>query len=161
MRKRLVIALLVVLICSAGIVVYFSLTAPRVRGAFTVTFLHYTNNADGTNMAVVRLSNQSDCPFRYLGQYNVFFRGVPGGFCGPTRHKPHTLGAGESETLTVSVGYPLHRGVWQAHFLCHPYGWRHRWSSLVERLKAGRLRDGWYSSDPDAPAETSISGSTS
>src|SRR5262245_15148876 len=150
MSKRFLTASVAILICIAAVVVFLGRSPPRVRGAFMVTFLHYTNDAKQTNLAVVRFSNQSDYPFRYLGQYNVFPRGAAAGFCGATRHKPHTLRPGESETLTVSVGYPTHRGAWSAHFLCIPTGLRFGWYRLAQRLRIAG------STAPNASAETSV-----
>lgn len=138
------------LVSIAGVTIFLGRSQPLVQGTFAVTFLRYTNDAKQTNLAVVRLSNQTDYPFRYLGQYNVFPRGAAGGFSGATRHKPHLLRPGESETLTVSVGYPAQRGAWSAHFLCVPASWRFTWHRIAQRLGIAG------SAEPNAPAETWI-----
>lgn len=148
MRKRTII----ISIALVGILIAIALTRPHQQAKdndVTVTFLHYTNIAAGTNWAVLVITNHGSLKMWLCDQYTVYlrkrtgsyFRGdtplaLDAAYSGDPKGRATALKAGASRIVEVSVGAPISDESWRAVFILYPSPLQRKWSGTVSRLKA-------------------------
>jgi hypothetical protein len=135
MQNRKLIVVGPLLIALAVFVVVFALSRQTSALSLTASFLNYTNDTNGTRLAMFALTNHSDVTVRRWG------------FCRPESQKqtgfPPALQFGPDVFLTpgqsevIAVAAPIKSEVWKVAFHCSRDGWRRRFSDWMGQRSGG------------------------
>ena len=138
MRKRTLIIVGSVAIILVAVFVAFTLSRPAIALPVTVSFISYTNPADGSvRLATFAITNHSTATVLRRAIYYPESHQQPGRALTVHAVPAVFLGPGQSEVISVPT--PTNQGEWRGVFICTREGWRRRFADWCGRGSGGLI----------------------